>query len=782
MNAGMFSLTTLVFAAGACLGVSMAHGQTAVHPEAGGPGAGAPPGVPPAMVRYDGHKVVRVTVTTPRELLVATTLAESVWSEGSGIGTFDIQLSPKGYEQLVKEGLPHRVLIADLQALTDAQFAEIERLRQLRDTAWFQNYHTLAEIHAYIDQLAAAYPQLASSFVVGTSLEGRQIKGLRVTGPGDTSNRSAAFYNGGQHAREWVSPATVMYIGEKLLTGYGSDVRITSLVNNCEFLLVPVCNPDGYVYTWSTDRYWRKNRRNNGNGSYGVDMNRNWGYQWGGQGASTNPGDETYRGPSAFSEPETQALRDFITTRPRIRTTLDFHSYSQLILSPWAYTSALPPDQPTFALLNGRIQSAIASVNGLVYTAGPTYTTIYPASGAATDWCYGARGALGLSIELRDTGTYGFALPPAQIIPTGEENFAGILPLSEYVAYPVEFSFPGGVPTRLVAGQSNTLTVNIANTSGILNASTALLSYKTISNSAYVSVPLTPVSGSLYQATIPAQACNDVVTFYLTASGTDGRVATAPVGAPGAAYTATVSATRVKFDDQCETNTGWTVGAPGDTATTGIWGLMDPQGTTAQPEDDHSPNGTNCWVTDGRSGATSGTYDVDGGATTLTSPAMDARTPADIVFGEAFVTYSRWYSNDKGSNPNSDSMPVLISADNGATWTTLETVTENANAWVTKTFRVADFVTPSATVKLRFVARDLGGGSTVEAAVDDVKLEVFGCDRNPADFDGNGFVDFDDFNLFVQAFEAGDLSADFDNSGFVDFDDFNLYVVAFENG
>ncbi len=105
----------------------------------------------------------------------------------------------------------------------------------------------------------------------------------------------------------------------------------------------PCRHPDGYSYTWTNNRLWRKNRRPNPNGSTGVDLNRNWGYQWGGEGASTSQGSDTYRGASGFSEPETQAIRDFITNRPYIRAHVDVHSYSQLILSPWGYTPALRP-------------------------------------------------------------------------------------------------------------------------------------------------------------------------------------------------------------------------------------------------------------------------------------------------------------------------------------------------------------------------------------------------------------------------------------------------------
>src|SRR5690606_38857634 len=126
------------------------------------------------------------------------------------------------------------------------------------------------------------------------------------------------------------------------------------------------------------------------NGSFGVDNNRNWGFGWGGPGASTQPGSETYRGTGPFSEPETQVLRDFITDNPRIVMTLDIHSFSQLILSPWGFTDALPADASLFDAINAAVEQAMEAVDSRDYVAGPTYTAIYPASGVGQDWSYGS--------------------------------------------------------------------------------------------------------------------------------------------------------------------------------------------------------------------------------------------------------------------------------------------------------------------------------------------------------------------------------------------------------
>lgn len=753
------------------------------------PDAGLVAGQPP--VRFDGQKVVTVTVTSVKELLAVTSLAESVWTHSLGVGPIDVQVTPAQLDAIRAMNLAVRVKIDDVQALIDAEAADIRARRAQRDLTWFQNYKTLAEINTYLTQLTAANPATVSSFTIGNSLLGKPVNGIRITGPdlpGNPKNaRPQLMFNGCQHAREWISPMTVMFFADQLIAGYGTDQRITDILNNAEIILIPIVNPDGYDYTWTTNRLWRKNRRTNGDGSFGVDPNRNWGYQWGGEGASTLPSDETYRGPSAFSEPETQHLRDFVLANPRMRASIDFHSYSQLILSPWGWTSALPPDAAIFDQLNSDIRSAIASVNGLFYTAGPIYTTIYPASGGACDWNYGVgttpRKILGLSIELRDTGANGFTLPADQIVPTGRENLAGILTLSESVAFPVKFTFPDGLPASASAGGTTTFRVNVVASPGsVLAAGTPKVYTRASSSGVFTPASLALVSGTTYTATLPASACGSDLQFYFEAQTTAPATGRSPASAPTAYYTTPVRQTIVKYNDPCEVSTGWVVGAAGDAATAGIWELAAPQATAAQPGSDHSTVGTKCWITGAAAGSSVGANDVDGGATTLTSPTFDATTPAGYATGEAYVEYWRWYSNDQGSAPNADSMPVQISNNNGSTWTQIELVTDNANAWVNKRFRISDFVTPTASMKLRFIARDLGSGSIVEAGVDDVLATVVACPCQPADFNCDGFITGEDFDAFVEAFTAGDLAADFDGDGFVTGEDFDAYVVAFENG
>jgi murein tripeptide amidase MpaA len=387
------------------------------------------------IARFDGHRVVRVEIDSARALQTALALTDDLWSHRI-TNHADIRVSPEQFAALQQSGLRFTVAVPELQALIDAEAAAVRAHRLLDDPQWYTSYHTYDEIRTYCQQMAAAYPQLAQVVTVGNSLENRQIFGLRITGPG-TVTRPGVLIHAAQHAREWATPPTAVYLAEQLLMGYGSDPVATHILNTTELFVVPISNPDGYVYTWTNNRLWRKNRRPTGGTcnaqpSYGVDLNRNWGYQWGGEGASTSRCDDTYRGPNAFSEPETQALRDFAIAHPNIVGHHDIHSYSQLVMSPWGYTAALPPspDQQFFVATNAAMAQAIFGLFGRQYEHGPIYTTIYPASGTSVDWMYGARAIKSFTTEVRPADPQpGFLLPASEILPNAQENYLSQLQL-----------------------------------------------------------------------------------------------------------------------------------------------------------------------------------------------------------------------------------------------------------------------------------------------------------------------------------------------------------------
>jgi len=720
---------------------------------------------------YAGESVVRVHPRDTRELRTILALTEDVWSHAVAVGRpVDARLSPTALAALRRSGMPFETLHEDLGAAVAAERARLDARADeggIAGESFFADFRDLAAIETKLDALVAARPDLCSIETIGASLEGRPIRALRISTDPDLP---AALLNACQHAREWISPMVAMALAAALVEGEGTDPRVTALLGRLEVWVIPVVNPDGYVHSWGPQRLWRKNRRPNGDGSIGVDLNRNWGFQWGGAGASSSPGSDTYRGPAPFSEPETQALRDFHLARPDLVASIDFHSYGQLILSPWGYTTAAHPQAPLFAEIVARMRDAIATTTGQPYTVGPIASTLYVASGNVVDWAFAERGMVSLTTELRDTGQGGFVLPPSQIEPTVRENLAATLELLEATAQPAIVTFPAGRPDRFDAYRPTE--VRVAVLPGLGGPSIAAVSILARAGSAaFAAVEAVPLGGNLWSAAVPAFPCGANVEWFVRVETTAGDALHPFAGAAAPFATPSIRADLL-FRDDFELDLGWTAGVPGDTATGGIWIRVDPVGTVAQPEDDHSPDGTKCYVTgQGVPGGAAGAADVDNGVTTLLSPPLDLSNP------DAVVGYARWYSNDRGAAPNADSMPIEISAD-GLAWTTLELVTENANAWVVRSFRVADFIPPSARARVRFVARDLGAGSLVEAGVDEFRVIAFGCPAPPGDVNADGRVDAGDLAMVLSAWGAAGGPADLDGDGTVGAGDLSVLLAA----
>jgi hypothetical protein len=372
---------------------------------------------------------------------------------------------------------------------------------------------------------------MATRISAGQSIDGREIFALRIAAPGAPADRPAIFLHGLQHAREWITGASVMFIADRLLRTAGSDPAVDHALASLQFLIIPVSNPDGYHHTWVNNRMWRKNRRLNPNGSRGVDTNRNWGVGWGlSNGSSGNQGSDTYRGAAAFSEPETQVLRDFALARPFIRAHFDVHSYSQLILSPNGYTPDLPANAALFTDLNSVLASGFARRFGMVYRPGPTYTNIYPVSGGSTDWFFGALGALSWGVELRDTGQTGFLLPPDQIVPNAQETLDAVLDLASAIATPIRFSFAPALPALVEAGESTTIALTIWPLPGeALDPASPRLFTRIGRSGAFQESALAPGLGlNAFDALLPAVPCGAEVAFLFTARTPDGRLVSWP--------------------------------------------------------------------------------------------------------------------------------------------------------------------------------------------------------------------------------------------------------------
>ncbi|PNJ40111.1 CPA4 isoform 1 [Pongo abelii] len=289
------------------------------------------------------------------------------------------------------------------------------------------------QIYHEMDNIAADFPDLARRVKIGRSFENRPMYVLKFS-TGKGARRPAVWLNAGIHSREWISQATAIWTARKIASDYQRDPAITSILEKMDIFLLPVANPDGYVYTQTQNRLWRKTRsRNPGSSCIGADPNRNWNASFAGKGASDNPCSEVYHGPHANSEVEVKSVVDFIQKHGNFKCFIDLHSYSQLLMYPYGYSVKKAPDAEELDKVARRAAKALASVSGTEYQVGPTCTTVYPASGSSIDWAYDNGIKFAFTFELRDAGTYGFLLPANQIIPTAEETWMGLKTIMEHV-------------------------------------------------------------------------------------------------------------------------------------------------------------------------------------------------------------------------------------------------------------------------------------------------------------------------------------------------------------
>ncbi len=291
---------------------------------------------------------------------------------------------------------------------------------------------------------------------------------------------------------------------------------------------------------------------------------------------------------------------------------------------------------------------------------------------------------------------------------------------------PLFITFPAGIPDFVDPSGSTTLSVNTAPGLDSAVPGSGMLHIDIGGQPSQVS--LIDTAPGEHEANFPAAACGAQLDWYVSFDLTGGGSATSPSGAPAETYASVAGIPTTIASDDIENDSGWTGGVGGDDATTGVWTRVDPIGTDAQPEDDHTDApGVTCWVTgQGSNGGSNGENDVDGGSTTLLSPVYDMSSLTDPT-----VSYWRWYSNGSGASPNNDVFVIAVSGNGGASWTTVETVGPDgpgtSGGWTQHAFLLSDFVAPSAQVQLRFVASDLGSGSIVEAAVDDLEIIDLGC-------------------------------------------------------
>ena len=298
-------------------------------------------------------------------------------------------------------------------------------------------YHNFAEMETDLHDLVTAHPAIARLNVFGRSIENRNLYALRISAapPDEGAALPGVLYVGNIHAREHLTLEQALWLAHYYCEQYGRNPAVTNLVNRREIWILPNVNPDGTAYDLAGRNYhwWRKNRRRNADGSYGVDLNRNFGYRWGGIGAAITPNSETYRGTAPFSELETTALRVFVQEHENLRTSIFMHTYSELVLWPYGYTTqALPSDmQPDDLHIFQTAGKAMARLNG--YTPMQS-SSLYPTSGSSDDWLYGARHIYAWTFELYPTVSPPGFYPPGSVIKQQVERNRGALTYAASIA------------------------------------------------------------------------------------------------------------------------------------------------------------------------------------------------------------------------------------------------------------------------------------------------------------------------------------------------------------
>jgi len=350
--------------------------------------------VSPALAAQPARMEARVYYQSDVELVLklGAMLGElDVCTEGrteTGLNFLLIDTDPDRLQQIQACGLVTEVTYKDIRD----KFREVTGCDpddgSFRDFGYFLNYW---EMRDTLYRLCTRYPGITKLDSSMRSFQNKALYCLKISdNPGANENEPQILVDGATHAREPMGTHGCIAFAAALCSGYGVDSAITWLVNNREIYIVPVMNPDGYVYnsdSGGSSANWRKNRNNTSpRAGPGVDLNRNYGYKWGlnNNGSSGQPSSETYRGPSRFSEPETAPIRDLLLAH-KFRTEQDYHTYGRYNLLPWGYSTAWPAHGDD-SLAWRDIADTMQHNNN--YSTGPTMRVLYETNGGSTDWAF----------------------------------------------------------------------------------------------------------------------------------------------------------------------------------------------------------------------------------------------------------------------------------------------------------------------------------------------------------------------------------------------------------
>ncbi|KAF2887347.1 hypothetical protein ILUMI_18826 [Ignelater luminosus] len=390
-------------------------------------------------VSYKDYKVYHVKPSTKEHLRVLKSLKNNTnidfWTPlyNTSIEPVNIMAAPKFQDQFVKileqQNISYEITVDDVEEVIIEERKELYNAppRQSGHIT-FDRYYNYSEIQAYLYELADKKPNLVSLEDYGRSYEKRKLTLVHIP-PENDERKPVIFIDAGMHAREWISPAQVLYIIYMLVQEPNNE-----WIQNIDFIIIPLINPDGYEYTHTTDRMWRKTR-SKGKRCYGVDPNRNFDYQWSGLGSEPYECGNVYAGKRPFSEPETLYLSKVIMRySKRIKLYLSFHSAAACFLYPWSHIPALPKNHRELYGVASKAAMAILNATGTKYTVGTSYNVLGPAAGSSSDWVYAvARVKLAYVVELPEGHDNIFVIFPEDILGVVKETCEGIKVFFKYI-------------------------------------------------------------------------------------------------------------------------------------------------------------------------------------------------------------------------------------------------------------------------------------------------------------------------------------------------------------
>jgi len=387
----------------------------------------------PPVVSQDSYLPQIVSVNkTPQILAKIRKLDLDLLMEEKG--RIYIVAGPAELVQLEQENIPFTMEKHRFPARSQDRLASLSSVNGA--------FHSYQEVEQELMEIESAYQHIARRVIIGSSIEGRNITAIKISdNPELNEDEAEVVFFGCHHAREWISVEVPLLLAKHLTEAYTKNERIKTIVDSKEIWIVPLVNPDGLEYSIHVYRYWRKNRRDNGDGTFGVDLNRNYGYMWGidDTGSNPNPISFTYRGPAPFSEPESCAVRDLVAAH-NFSALISFHNYSQVILYPWGFTDQPAPNNKTLEELARMMVDSIEQVHGRKYAYGQGGAFFYPTNGGTVDWALGEYNIPAFTVELPPTSSQygGFFNAEEDIRSIFEENLAAALSLLEWAAEPAK--------------------------------------------------------------------------------------------------------------------------------------------------------------------------------------------------------------------------------------------------------------------------------------------------------------------------------------------------------